>query len=134
MLPIREDEIKILNLKDIVPNKTHKIDIFGDEIAGFIDGKAVMIQAIHKILNTERYKYPIYSWNYGIEFEDLIGKPKNYCKAVIPKRIEEALLQDDRINAVELFLFEDLKKNVLKVTFTAKTIFGDFEIGKEVII
>lgn len=33
-----------------------------------------MKQAIYKILQTERFEYLIYSWNYGIELNAVVGK------------------------------------------------------------
>lgn len=91
-----------------------------------------MKQACYKILNTERYQYPIYSWNYGIELKDLFGKPKSYCKVELTNRITEALLQDERNIAVESFSFKDAGRKGLIVNFTAKTIYGEINITKGV--
>lgn len=132
MLPIREEEITLTDEKRDMTTKTHQIQIFGDRIYNKIDGLKAMEQACYKILNTERYAYAIYSWNYGIELKDLFGKPKSYCKVELINRIREALLQDERNIEVESFSFKDLKRNVLAVSFTVKTIFGDLELVKEV--
>lgn len=40
---------------------------------GKADGEEANRQAILKILNTERYKNVIYSWDYGVELQDLRG-------------------------------------------------------------
>ena len=84
-----------VNIPDIniitLPTKTHKMDLDGNRIAGFTDGQDAMKQAIYKILRTERYKQIIYSWNYGIELEDLFGMPASYCVPEIGRRIKEAL-------------------------------------------
>lgn len=129
MLPVRE-EINLLT--EEIPTNTYAMKIFGDRINGYADKIEAMKQAIYKILNTERYQYVIYSWNYGIELKDLIGKPKNYCKVEIKRRVKEALAQDERILDVDAFSFEDKKRRELAVTFTASTIFGNIEIEKEV--
>ena len=129
MLPIRNDRVEIKSEVEAIPTKTYKMAIFGNKITGKTDGQEAMKQAIYKILNTERYQYPIYSWNYGIELKDLFGK----SKVELVSRVSEALLQDERIIAVESFLFDDTKKREsLAMTFTAKTIYGDVEIAKEV--
>lgn len=39
-----------------------------------MDGMEAVKQAVYKILQTERYKYVIYDWNYGVELEDLLEK------------------------------------------------------------
>lgn len=129
MLPVRED---INLITEEIPTNTYSMKIFGDRINGYADKIEAMKQAIYKILNTERYQYVIYSWNYGIELKDLIGKPKNYCKVEIKRRVKEALAQDERILDVDAFSFEDKKRRELAVTFTASTIFGNIEIEKEV--
>ena len=43
------------------------------KLNGMCDDFEAMKQAIFKIINTERYKYLIYDWDYGIELNDLIG-------------------------------------------------------------
>ena len=91
-----------------------------------------MKQAVYKILNTERYQYIIYSWNYGVEFADLFGEPVDFVCPEIERRITEALKQDDRVVSVDSFLFDVSKKHTVMVSFTVKTIFGDLNIEKEV--
>ena len=78
MLPVRNDRVEIKSEVEAIPTKTYKMAIFGNKITGKTDGQEAMKQAIYKILNTERYQYPIYSWNYGIELKDLFGKSKSY--------------------------------------------------------
>lgn len=115
------------------PNKTYRMMIDTDRIQGTItDNLEAVKQAIYKIINTERYKFLIYSWNYGIELEDLFGKPIPYVLPEIPRRIKEALTQDDRIDDVLGFdLSYDRKGNVL-AKFTVVTIYGSVEIEKVV--
>lgn len=86
---------------------------------------------IYLSLSTERYAYLIYSWNYGVELVELIGQPKEYALPEIKRCITEALLQDDRITAVDGFEFETGKKTV-HVTFTVHSIFGDLEVETDV--
>lgn len=62
----------------IVPNKSYRMKIADEKILGNIDELDAIAQACYKILNTERYQYVIYSWNYGIELQDLFGKPIPY--------------------------------------------------------
>jgi len=115
------------------PSYTYKIDFENGVVTGYIDGLEAIKQAIFKILNTERYEYPIYSWNYGIELKDLFGQPIPYVLPELKRRITEALMQDDRILSVDNFSFET-NKNKVHVTFTVQTIFGDVEAEKVVSI
>lgn len=133
MVPVRNDNlIKVNTETEVIPTLTYKMEIFGDRIFGVTDEQEAMKQACYKILNTERYQYPIYSWNYGIELKDLFGKPKSYCKVELTNRITEALLQDERNIAVESFSFKDAGRKGLIVNFTAKTIYGEINITKGV--
>ena len=125
------------NLLDInivtIPTKTYKMELEenSNRISGFTDEQDAMKQAIYKIIRTERYKYIIYDWNYGIELEDLFGMPVNYCVPEIERRIREALLQDTRISEVNNFEFDTSKKGVVLVKFTAYTEFGEVNITDE---
>ncbi len=102
-------EFKIKNQ----PNKTYKMLIEDEKILGNTDDLAAIEQACYKILNTERYQYVIYSWNYGIELQDLFGKPIPYVFSELPRRIREALIQDDRVSDVTNFDLSNQKGNVL---------------------
>lgn len=114
------------------PSKNYKMHIKDDIIHGTCDSLDAMVQIIYKILNTERYTYPIYSWNYGIELSDLIGEPVSYVCAELERRITEALIQDDRIKSVSDFEFDTSKKKEVVCTFVVHTIFGDVESEKGV--
>ena len=133
MLPVRNDNlVEFKTEAEVIPTLTHKMEIYGDRIFGVTDKLEAMKQACYKILNTERYQYPIYSWSYGIELKDLFGKPKRYCKVELTSRITEALLQDERNTAVESFTFKDIGREGLVVNFTVKTIYGEIKLEKGV--
>ena len=68
---------------DIQPSKQHRMNIERTRIAGTCDGLEAVRQTVYKILNTERYAYIIYSWDYGVELQDLYGKnPMRVCTAL----------------------------------------------------
>ena len=114
-------------------SNTFYLDIDRNIVFGFADGREAMIQAIYLILSVERYKYVILPWSYGVEFEDLLGMPVSWVIPEAKRRIEEALLQDTRIKAVNDFNFTNkANKGALLITFTVQTIFGDVEIRREV--
>lgn len=93
-----------------------------------IDDLDSLRQSIECMLSTERYKYPIYSWDYGIELDDLIGRNYNYVIVELERRIRDALSIDDRIESIDNFHFEKLNKKSLLVTFTVNSV---TEIKKE---
>lgn len=114
------------------PTHTYKMNLTGEFVRGYTDNQEAMKQAIYKILNTERYQYVMYSWNYGIELLDLYGEPVSYVCPELERRITEALTWDDRIKSVDNFEFNISKKGEILVTFTAHTVFGDVVAEKVV--
>ncbi len=107
------------------PSKEHRMDLDRNRILGTCDSLEAVRQSVFKILNTERYQYLIYSWNFGIELMDLYGKPPMFVCPEIERRVKEALLQDDRITGVDEFEFDTSKNGVVSVSFTVHTLFGD---------
>lgn len=96
-----------------------------------IDGQEAMIQAVAKILETERSVYPIYSEDYGHDLDELIGKSDDYVETEIERVLEEALTEDDRITGVTVddFVVDEDKATV---TATVSTIYGEIEVEQEV--
>ncbi len=115
----------------IETNKTYKIS--NDKIQGFIDEIIALKQAIYKVLNTEKYEYPIYGFSYGIELESLIGKDVTYVKIELKRRIKECLLSDSRITRVDNFEFS-VNGDELVCNFYVYSIYGEFTITKEATI
>ncbi len=114
-----------------VPTRTYNMRIAEKRIAGTADDKDALIQSIYRILNTERYIYPIYSWNYGIELADLYGKSRDYIVSELKRRITDALSADERISSVDGFDFA-FNKNEITCSFIVHSIYGDIETEKRV--
>lgn len=120
---IPEIDMSIQNVKlTNQPTKTYAI--VGDKIVGMIDDVEAIRQAIYLTLSVERYEYLIYSWSYGVELKELIGKDVAFAYPEIKRRVIEALMQDDRIIDVDNFTFQKEKEGVL-VNFIVHTIYGD---------
>lgn len=128
MLPVINKTIKVN--KNIV-GKTYKIDFKNNRISENIDGIESLEQAINIILNIDRYSCLIYDWNFGSELLDLVGKNIEYVKTESKRLIKEALLQDDRIQDVSNFTFEQEKDNLL-VSFLVSSIYGNIHKKVEV--
>lgn len=111
MIPLDDNNLQDFELVEF-GDKT-----FDTSTGQFIDGLEALKQTVETILSVERYKFPIYSWNYGIELDSLIGKSYNYVITEIRRRIEEALEMDDRIETVDNFEFEKINKNTISVSF-----------------
>ncbi len=131
-LPTTGDDLNLIAFTlENQPGYTHKLDMEKGRVAGMTDGRDALAQTIYLILSVERYAYAIYSWRYGVQLADLIGKPRDYAMSEIKRRITEALTQDDRITGVENWSFQPGRRSVL-VSFTVMTIYGAVDATKEV--
>lgn len=130
MIPY-SDEPESFELTD-EPQATKTYKLFPAEhvAAGLTDGVDALRQAVYLTLGTERYENLIFSWNYGLELADLYGMPKDYVESELKQRIPEALLQDDRINSVDGFSFEE-SGNKITAYFTVHSVYGDLQGSKE---
>lgn len=115
----------------IEPSKNFKLLHEKNRCVGFVDEIEAMKQAIFLMLSVERYDHIIYSFNAGVEFRDLFGKPTSYVASEVKRRIRECLLQDDRINEVDSFKVTT-HKNKVHVYFVAHTIYGQIEAERVV--
>lgn len=131
MIPQSSIDVELTTAENIETSRTYKIT--GNRIQGYTDGLEALKQAIYKMLNTERYEYPIYSFSYGIEFESLLGKEPVYVQIELKRRIRECLLRDDRITEVDNFRFE-VNGDEIKCTFDVHSIYGDITASREVSI
>ena len=107
---------------------TYKLS--ADKIEGFVDGLAALKQSIYKVLSTERYEYPIYSFSYGIAWKELIGAEQPYVRAEMKRMIQETLLRDYRILEVDGFEFT-FSGDICHCTFDVLSIYGETEIETE---
>lgn len=113
------------------PSLTWRLDPVQKRIVGKLDGLEAIKQAAYKILQTERFKYLIYSANYGSELERLIGSNPLFVNAEISRMLEEALTQDDRISGVEN-IKTTASGDSLLVEFIVTTTYGNFSMVTEV--
>jgi len=112
--------------------KTYTMLIDDERVMGHVDGIDALKQMIYKNINTEPV-YPIYA-NFGVKKSDLFGMPKPYAYMEITRRIEEALMLDDRILAVRDFYYiEEMSRGSdLGFSFVVDSIYGEIK-SEEVI-
>lgn len=111
--------------EEIFADRTYQVK--NDKIQGFFDGREALRQSIEKILRTERYQCPLYSFRYGIEFERLIGKDQEYVRSEMKRMITEALKRDSRVLDVSGFSF-DFSGDGVVCEFMVNSIYGSFTL------
>ena len=107
------------------PSKTWIIDRSTMQVACMDDGLEAVRQAVEIALNVERYKWTIYSANFGAELDELVGQDEALITAEIPRLVEGALSVDDRVVQVDGYRFTRTGPSSMHVSFTVHTVFGD---------
>jgi len=108
------------------PSLTWQFDFDKGKIAGKIDGLDAIKQAVFKVLQTDRFWYDIYSFNYGHELTRLLGNSPEFVQSEATRMLSEALLQDDRIQAVQSVTV-NISGDQMTLKFTVVTQYGSFE-------
>lgn len=128
-MPLEPDlQIPEFEEAETEPSKTYYFDFETGRIGRrLIDGIEAIEQFIKKTIKTARFKYPIYSDEYGCEMEDNIGAnvSRGFLESETIRTITEALVYDDRIEDVGEFeiTFDGDEMNVyFKVTSIEGTI------------
>ncbi len=84
---------------------TYRIDWEAKRIRGWIDGIDSIAQAVNKLMRTPAGVYPIYRDQYGFFYQDLIGKDRDIVKSELKRRLKTAILADERVAAIDVFVF-----------------------------
>lgn len=89
-----------------------------------VEGNEAIKIWIYKALQTPRYQYEIYSWDYGSELMDLIGKAytKGLTQSEASRYIKEALLINPYILDVNV-VSTSFDGDVLSANVRVKTIY-----------
>ena len=98
-----------------------------------VEGNEAIKTWAFKAMMTERFRYEIYSWNYGSELDSLIGQSysPNLTKAESIRFIKETLLVNPYIiNVSNVEVSFDSGK--LSITAKLETIYGETEVRASV--
>lgn len=107
------------------PSLTYRLG--ASTVSGQIDKLESIKQAVYHILMTERYSSSVYDEDYGVEFNQYIGKDRGFITADIENTLREALCQDDRITDVQVNDVSKSGESSCLIQFTVFTIYGNFD-------
>ena len=113
------------------PSLTWIADPVTNRLRGRGDNWVAVRQAVEVIVSVERFKWQIYTPNFGTDYDGLLGTEPGYAASELRRRLEDAFLPDNRILGIRdyAYTFKDVS---LTVTFTVNTVFGDVTSGMEV--
>ncbi len=115
------------------PSLTWIADPVTRRLRGRGDNYEAVRQAVEVIVNVERFRWQIYSTNFGIELDGLLGNEPGFAASELQRRLSDAFLPDSRILGISGFsyTFED---GVLTAEVTVNTVFGPVKTGVEVTV
>ncbi|EJA0855086.1 DUF2634 domain-containing protein [Listeria monocytogenes] len=112
-------------------SNTYEIDFVNKRLTGkMIDGLNAIRQFVHLAIQISRFKYPIYSDDYGSELFDLITDEEATDELIeneIPRLVSEAIEFDDRIESVDHFFIEKIE-DAYFISFDVTTTEGVIEV------
>ena len=113
------------------PSLTWIADPVTNRLRGRGDGWEAVRQAVEVIVDVERFKWQIYTPNFGTDYDGLLGTEPGYAASELQRRLEDAFLPDSRILGIKDFTWS-FSGVSLSASFTVRTVFGDVESGLEV--
>ena len=108
--------------------QTYRIDFENKRIVGKVDGNQAMVQAVRKILMTERYSERIYSGDYGVEFARLVGQSMPFIESNLQMTLDEAFSSDSRIKSVRDIKISRIQCDSLMSTCNVSTDSGEISV------
>lgn len=127
LFPFMSEQVEVKN-NDIY--REYEFDFNTGQLTGkILEGKAALKMWIYKALLTNRYIYPIYSWDYGQDLEELIGQgyETDFIKSEVERRVQECLMINEHIKGCSNFDIS-LINDQLQISFTVNTSFGEVAI------
>ena len=124
------DEIEVYKSPEIKVPREYEIDYETGQLTGkIVEGLEAIKVWIWLVLRIPRYRYLLFSWDYGNEYESLIGKSysEEYLQAEAKRMTEDCLLMNEYITSIENFSASFIEET-LNLSFTVNTKYGAVEI------
>lgn len=113
------------------PSLTWIADPVTHRLRGRGDNYEAVRQAVEVIVNVERFHWQIYSPNFGIELDGLLGNDPGFVASELQRRLSDAFVPDSRILGIADFSYT-VQDTVLTASVTVNTVFGPVKTGVEV--
>lgn len=128
-----DDEESTQEQEEYIPRE-YGINFETGQLSGkIVEGYDAVLVWAWLALHTPRYRYYIYSDDYGQEYEDLIGRSYSteLTESELERMTEECLLENPYITGIENFSCVKDEDKVI-VSFTLVTTLGDREVSTNV--
>ena len=105
------------------PSLTWIADPVTKRLRGRGDGWEAVRQAVEVIVHVERFRWQIYSPNFGTDFDGLLGNEAGFAASELKRRMTDAFLPDNRILGISDFAYT-FQDAALTAAVTVDTVFG----------
>lgn len=106
------------------PSYTWYVNPKTGRISGMADGFAAVKQAVEILFSVERFLWQIYTPNFGMEWEGLVGQNPGFVALEIQRRAKDAIRTDSRMTDITDFSYQ-VNGDKLTVEFTVQTVYGN---------
>lgn len=133
MFPFEETEEETQEENLYIP-KEYGIDFETGQLSGkMVEGYDALLVWAWLALRTQRYRYYIYSEDYGQEYENLVGKSysEELTDSELERMTEECLTENPYITGIENFSCVKQEEKIT-LTFRLITELGDGEVNTDV--
>ncbi len=130
-----ENEILSEVIKQPAIPKEYGIDFNSGQLTGeIVEGLEAIKIWVWLALQVPRYRYYAYTWDYGSEFEDLIGQgySNGYIESESRRMTEDCLLINPDIQSISDF-HVSVEKDTLTISFIVNTVYGDISFQNQTI-
>lgn len=133
LLPSFYDVKENLTVEEYFPRE-YEIDFAENRLTGrIVEGLDAIRVWVWCCIHAERFRYALYSWQYGVSLEKYLGQTtaEEYLEVDSQAEIEEALKIHPYITGIEDFQVT-VKDTRLSIKFTVKTKLGKIEVAENV--
>ncbi|GKH50370.1 hypothetical protein CE91St46_14810 [Eubacteriales bacterium] len=136
LFPFATDEEITLVTSDVTASsiREYELDFDTGRLTGrIVTGVDALCVWAYLALKAKRYKWVIYSWQYGEEYTNLIGYSfdEDYLYSEVKRYIEECLFINEHITAIEDLTVTQVREK-LYVRFRMVTDVGSKEVAIDV--
>lgn len=127
-LELEDEEITASSIRE------YEFDFKKNRLTGrIVEGVDAICVWAYLALRAKRYKWVIYSWQYGEEYTDLIGNSysEEYLESEVRRYMEECLFENEHITGIE-DLSVTQENDHLYISFRLVTDVGSKEVEMDV--
>lgn len=120
------EQVELKLYKEVKWDFEKDIPVYKNGSPVILSGQEAVFVWAWKALKTVRFKYEIYTWDYGCEVESLIGQPfsEELKQSEAARYVRECLLINPYITDVSNIIVSFIN-DILKIECTIDTIYGE---------